>query len=196
MAVVPLTTLERVKTYGKIAADVRNGTDDTLTAMILSVSQKMEQYCSRVFGIATVTEAGILTCDEFPAFQMPIASITSVRYAASGRRADLVALPATQYEISPCKNNIRVYEVIYGGMVEATFSGGLVADTAAVIADHPALEDACKMQVISLWQRHDAPDRAGTTIGTGETTWTADYSLLKSVKADLDQNYNNQHRIF
>ena len=71
-----------------------------------------------------------------------------------------------------------------------------MADTAAVIADHPALEDACKMQVISLWQRHDAPDRTGTTIGTGETTWTADYGLLKSVKADLDQNYNNRHRIF
>lgn len=197
MSALPLTTLARVKSYGNIASSpTRADTDATLTAMIDSVSQKIEQYCSRVFLRQQVTESGALTCNEFPAFQVPIASIASVRYSQTGRRADLVTLPASQYEITPGGNNIRVYDVIYGGMIEATFTGGLADDTDEVIADHPALEDACKMQVVNLWQRHASPDRTGTTIGTGEVSWSDAYGLLKSVKSDLDQQYNNRHRIF
>lgn len=201
MAVLPLTTLERVKAYGAIGVakngstqPVRADTDETLTSMIASVSQKMEQYCSRIFGIGAVVEAGTLSCDEFICFQTPISSISQVRYSSTGRRADLAVLPASQYEISPSGDNIRIYDVEYGGLAEVSFTGGLATDTADVIAKHPVLEDACKMQVVSLWQRHTMPDRTGTTIGPGETTWTAEYSLLKSVRADLDQQYNNRHK--
>lgn len=195
MSVLPLTTFERLRAYAELKQEQRAEAAALLDAMIDSVSQKMEQYCSRVFLIHEVVEAGTLTCDEFPCFQVPVQSISRVSYSSTGRRADLVALPSSQYEISASGNNIKIYDVAYGGLVECTFTGGLAENTADVIANHPALEDACKMQVTALWQRHSTPDRTGTTLGTGETNWTADYQLLKSVKSDLDQQYNNRHRI-
>lgn len=196
MAVLALTTLARLKEYAQVpATDARASTDSVLAAMILSVSQRIAQYCSRDFAIASRVEAGVLSCDEFTCTNNPIVSIQSVRYSPTGRRADMTTLPATQYEISASGNNISIYDVAYGGIVEVTYTGGLASDTDDVIANEPALEDACKMQVTSLWKRHTIPDRTGMTLGSGDTQWTAEYGLLKDVRHVLDNQYNNRHRV-
>ena len=191
-----LTTLARVKEYitRKGNPDFRADAESVLSSMISSVSQRMEQYCSRLFQVGATTERGTLRCDEFICSRVPLASISSVRYSETGRGADLAALPSSQYEISPSGDNVRVYDVTYGGLVEVSYTGGVATDTQDVIDNHPALEEACKLQVASLWQRHTMPDRSGVTIGTGETSWTGDYSMLKEVQATLDQNYNNRHK--
>jgi hypothetical protein len=191
MPVLDLTTLARLTDYGQIKTD-RPDTGTVLAAMITSVSQRMAQYCSREFLVQTFTERRILRSELFPVQNPSVRSISSVRVSTSGRAATLAAW--TDYEISPCGNCVSVWGINSGALVEVTYSGGIAADTAGVIADHPGLEDACKMQVVSLWKRHAIPDRSGMTLGTGDTQWSADYGLLKDVKAALDQTYNNAHR--
>lgn len=191
MAVLDLTTIARVTEYGQIKTD-RPDVQTVLAAMITSVSQRMAQYCSRAFLIGTYTERRVIRSDLFPVENPDIQSITSVRVSSTGRGSDLVT--ATDYEISPNGNGVSVYGTLPGTLVEVTYVGGVAADTASVIANHPGLEDACKMQVVSLWKRHTIPDRSGMTLGTGDTQWSADYGLLKDVKAALDQTYNNAHR--
>ena len=191
MGVLDLTTLARVTDYGQIKTD-RPDVTAVLTAMISSVSQRMAQYCSREFLVGTFTERRVLRSELFPVQNPSVRSITSVRVSSSGRAADLASW--SDYEISPCGNCISVWGISSGSLVEVTYSGGVATDTADVVANHPGLEDACKMQVVSLWKRHTIPDRSGMTLGTGDTQWSADYGLLKDVKAALDQTYNNAHR--
>ena len=194
MAVLALTTLERLKAYAQIKADARADADAVLASMILSVSQKFEQYCSRLFAVEERIETGTLQCGTFLMSHVPVQSIAQVRYSQSGRRSELIGLSESDYQIGADGWSVDVFDVIPGGMIEVTYTGGLADDTDAVISDHPALEDACKMQCTSLWKRHTIPDRSGMTLGTGDTSWTAEYGLLKDVKSILDQNYNTRHR--
>lgn len=197
MATLDLTTLARLKTYAKIGAGavpVPAATDDVLSSIITYVSQKFEQYCSRGFKVEPEVESRIMRGTLFPVFRNPVASIAYVKAATSGRRTNLVTLASTQYEISPDGNSIRVWDLPAGSLVEVSYTGGVAADTAAVIASHPVLEGACKMQAVNLWQRHSSPDKTGLTVVSGETHWEGQYEMLKDVKHDLDQNYNNKHR--
>jgi hypothetical protein len=191
MAILDLTTLARLTDYGQIKTD-RADTSAVLSAMITSVSQRMAQYCSREFLTQAFLERRILRSDLFPVQNPTVQAISSVRVSTSGRAADL--RPWSDYEIAPSGNAVSIWGINSGALVEVAYIGGIASDTTEVIADHPGLEDACKMQVVSLWKRHTIPDRSGMTLGTGDTQWSADYGLLKDVKAALDQTYNMAHR--
>lgn len=193
MAVLPLTTLAAVKAYANVTGS-RPDADATLGRMILSVSQRLEQYCSRGFLIEAATERRVIHGALVPVFRNPIESITSVRAAANGRAAQLVDIASTQYEIAPNGTGVNVWGLPAGSLVEVTYTGGIADDAAGVAANHPILQEACLLQVANLWQRHDKADRTGMTIGTGDTQWSEEYHLLKEVKALLDQNYSNAHR--
>ena len=193
MAVLPLTTLAIVKAYANVPGS-RPDVDATLERMILSVSQRLEQYCSRGFLIEESTERRVIRGALVPVFRNPIESIASVRAAANGRAAQLVDIASTQYEIAPNGTGVNVWDLPVGSLVEVTYTGGIADDAAGVAASHPILQEACLLQVANLWQRHDKADRTGMTIGTGDTQWSEEFHLLKEVKALLDQNYNNAHR--
>lgn len=192
MAVLLLTTLEAVKAYGNISGS-RTDVETTLTRMISSVSQRIEQYCSRGFLIEEATERRVIRGNLLPVFRNPIASIESVRVSASGRASGLQEISSSLYEIAPGGKGIKVWDIVSGSLVEATYTGGVAEDTAAIATDHPILQEACLLQVVNLWQRHDKADRTGMTIGTGDTQWSEEFHLLKEVKSLLDQNYNNSH---
>lgn len=190
MSTLDLTTLVRLKAFGNITGDRDNA---TLSAMITSVSQGFEQYCSRGFLIATETERRILTGARFAVkARPPVLSVSSVRVAASGRAVDLAAW--SLYEISPDGGSIMVWDTQRGSLVEVTYSGGIATDTDGVIANHPKLEEMCKLQAINLWQRHTSPDKRGLTLGSGDVQWEGAYGLLPDVKKGLDQQYNAAHR--
>ena len=192
---IDLTTLARLKAYGVGgSSSPRPDTDAVLQSMISSVSQRMATYCTRDFEIGTETEARVVTCDEIPAKRNPVASIQSVKWSPTGRRSDLQALDAADYQISASGNNIQFFGVPSGALVEVAYTGGLATDTADIIARFPLLEELCKLQVASLWQRHTMPDKSGVTVGPGETTWSGEYSLLKEVREGLDNSFNNRHR--
>jgi hypothetical protein len=193
MAFLELTTLERVKAYGTFTT-VTPANDALLSDMIKSVSQRFEDYCSRPFLKTSYTETRILKGSRFPLLCTPVDSITSVKVAESGRRADLVLIASSQYEIAPDKNAVNVWDIASGSLVEAVFVGGLAADTASLITAYPALDNACRLQVTSLFKRHTMPDRTQTDLGNGSTSWIGEYDLLKEVTDTLDQQYSARHR--
>ena len=197
MAVLDLTTLANLKAFGRIGLSgvpIPAGSDDILSSMITYVSQKFEQYCSRGFMLEADVARRILRGSLVPVLREPIASIASVQIAASGRTADLVTVSASQYEIHPDGGSVRIFDACQGSLVVVNYTGGIAAATADIITDHPVLEGACKLQTLNLWQRHTSPDKSGLTVVSGNTTWEGQYEMLKDVKADLDQNYNNKHR--
>jgi len=194
VAVLPLTTLAAVKAYANIGATARADVDATLARMISSVSQRLEQYCSRGFLIEAATERRVIRGSLFPVFRNPIESIASVRASSSGRASMLLDVPAAQYEIAPNGTGVNVWDFPSGTLVEITYTGGIAEDADDVATRHPILQEACLLQVANLWQRHDKADRTGMTIGTGDTQWSEEFHLLKEAKALLDQNYNNAHR--
>lgn len=191
MATLDLTTLERLKAFGGITGATG---DAVLSSIITYVSQKFEQYCSRGFLIAAAQERRVLRGSLIPVFRDPIVSIASVRVATTGRTADLVTIVSASYEIAPDGKSVRVWDVAQGSLVEVNYTGGIGAAPADVITNHPVLEGACKLQALNLWQRHTSPDKSGLTIVSGETHWDGQYEMLKDVKRDLDQNYNNRHK--
>ena len=193
MAVLELTTLERVKAYGTYASPVAPATDTLLGQMIKSVSQRMSEYCSRSFEKASKTELRTASGAYFPVLCSPFSALSSVRVSSTGRRADLIALDSTQYDIAPDNNGVNLWGVLPGSLVEVVYTGGLAANTADVIASFPSLENACLLQVTTLYKRHAMPDRQSTDMGNGSTQWTGEYDLLDEVKSTLDQNYNARH---
>ena len=179
MAVLELTTIARVKAYGFSGTTVTDGNTDLLSDMIKSVSQRFADYCSRSFLKQEWTDTRILNGSLFPLLNTPVASITSVSVSESGRRSGMVAISSTQYEIAPDGNGIKVWDVPRGSLVEVVYEGGLAEDTTGLIANFPALEGACLLQVKSLFNRHLTPDRTTTDLGGGSTSWVGEYDLLK-----------------
>lgn len=193
MAVLDLTTVARLRAFGGISGTATE-TDTVLASIITYVSQKFEQYCSRGFMLEPDTERRILRGSLVPVVRDPIVSIQSVRVSESGRASSLATISESQYEIAPGGSCVRVWDVPQGSLVEVNFTGGLAANTTDLIAAHPVLEGACKLQALNLWQRHKSPDKTGLTVVSGDTHWEGQYEMLKDVKRDLDQNYNNRHK--
>lgn len=191
MPVLDLTTLERLKAFGNITG---SRDDAVLSSMVTYVSQKFEQYCSRLFLVGPDAESRILRGTMVPVKRYPIASVQSVQVATTGRTSGLAAISSDQYEISPDGGAVRVWDVSSGSLVVVNYTGGLADNTTVVIANEPVLEGACKLQTVNLWQRHTSPDKSGLTIVQGETHWEGAYKMLDDVRRDLDQNYNARHR--
>lgn len=194
MEVLELTTLAKVEAYGTFASTISDANKALIADMIKSVSQRLSDYCSRPFLKTTYTEARILPGSRFPLVCTPIDTITSVKVSESGRRAGLAVIASTQYEVSPDKNAVNVWDIAKGSLVEVVVVGGLAADTASLSASYPDLENACLMQVTSLFKRHAMPDRTTTDIGNGSTSWIGEYDLLKEVTDTLDQQYSVRHK--
>jgi hypothetical protein len=71
--------------------------------------------------------------------------------------------------------------------------GSMVKDS--VLNDHPQLEMACWIQAAYEWERRRSMGRSATTVGVGDTRYTADYKLLPSVREKL-KKYVVKHQRF
>lgn len=193
MPVLQLTTTARVKAYGDIQSQVWSPANEMLLSdLINAVSLGFEQYCSRGFIVAERTEARRINHWFLPASSFPVVSISSVMVSMTGNSHDYQPISESSYDISENGDGINVFGISRGALVKYTYSGGIATDTDDVIANHPSLENACRLQVLSLWKRRTSPDRSGMTLGTGETQWTGEYGLLKDVESTLRQGYINQ----
>lgn len=160
-----------------------------LQDMINKVSDDMENYCNRAFGLQSYTTESLLTGPVMQVDSVPIQSITAIYASASGRASDMALLPATAYDISAEGDGITFYTLGRGARVRAVYVGGLAATTAELIAISPALAGACDMQVANLWKRHANPDKTGMTLGNGQTNWVQEYQMLTDVKRTLDNSF-------
>lgn len=195
MSILDLTTVDRVISYmgsansGAAAGVFSPANRTTLSGMISAVSQDFENYCNRFFKSESRTHSEVLDGDTVFLPATPIASIESVMASASGRVADMVALASTEYDILPDSDGVVFYSLDRGARVLIAYTGGLAADTAALIAAHPALAGKCDLQVAMLWRRHNTADKTGMTLGGGNTSWNADYKMLEDVTDTLDNQY-------
>lgn len=195
MSVLALTTTARVIAYlgtsnsGAAALTWSPGNIAVLQDMINKVSDDMENYCNRSFGLQSYTTETLLAGPVMQVDSVPVQSITSIVGTASGRSADMATIPATAYDISADGDSITFYTLGRGARVRAVYVGGLAATTADIIANYPALAGACDMQVANLWKRHANPDKTGMTLGNGQTNWTQEYQMLTDVKRTLDNSF-------
>lgn len=188
---LPLTTVARMQSYGEFPSQAWTSSNQaTLSDMINSVSRFIENYCSRYFMLDEYTEARRINSDFVPCRAYPVTDISSVLVSYSGKSKDLNAW--SDYEISINGKGINVWGLPRNTLVKYTYTGGLATDTASIVTDYPDLENACRMQVLSLWKRHTNPDKSSMTLGTGETQWTGEYNLLKNVEMVLEQEYLSQ----
>lgn len=195
MSVLDLTTVDRVIAYmgtansGASAGVWSPGNKDIIARMISTVSQDFENYCNRFFKSESRTHSEVLDGDTVFLPATPIASIASVMASASGRVADMAALASTEYDILPDGDGVVFYSLGRGARVSIVYTGGLAADTAALIAAHPVLAGKCELQVAMLWRRHNTADKTGMTLGGGNASWNAEYKMLEDVSDTLDNEY-------
>lgn len=194
MSVLALTTVDRAIAYIGDLSSSRWGDDQKgiLSSIINAVSQEFEQYCSHGFKLESWTENRIITTDFLWCYRWPVVSVASVSISFSGRSSDLQAADSTMFEVAPNGKGISVFGAPSGSLVRYTYTGGLAADTAGIIAFHPNLEDCCLLQVVEEWKRHNNPGKTGLDLGTGATHWDAGLQLLDVVKGRLRQEYVSQ----
>lgn len=191
MSVLALTTVDRAIAYIGDLSSSRWGDDQKsiLSSIINAVSQEFEQYCSHGFKLEAWTEKRTIQTDFLWCYRWPVVSIASVSVSFSGRSADLSPLASSSYEVAPNGKGIMVFDVAPGSLVSYTYTGGLAADTAGIMSDHPNLEDCCLLQTVEEWKRHNNPGKTSIELGTGSTQWNAGLQLLDIVKQRLRQEY-------
>lgn len=195
MAVLALTTVERMLAYlgtsnsGASAQTFSDANKAVLQGIINTVSQEFENYCNRKFLTIQRPFSEILETDAIFVEGVPIVSVDSVQVSVTGRTADLASVGSTSYDIIPGGDGIVFYGFPPGSRVVGTYTGGLAADTAAVIASDPVLVGKAELQIGVLWKRHNSADKSSQTLGNGTTNWTGDYKLLPDVADTLDNQY-------
>ena len=195
MSVLDLTTVERVISYmgsansGAAAGGWSDLNKAILAGMISTVSQDFENYCNRFFKTEARTANEILDGSTLFVAAAPISSVASITGAASGRVADMIPLGIADYDILPDGEGVAFYTLGRGARVAVTYTGGIAADTASLVAAHPTLAGKCDLQVAMLWRRHNTADKTGQTLGNGNTSWSAEYKMLEDVTDALDNQY-------
>ena len=195
MSVLDLTTVDRVISYmgsansGAAAGGWSDANKLILGEMISTVSQDFENYCNRFFKSESRVANETLDGGTLFVAGAPITSVASITASSTGRVADMIALASTDYDILPDGDGIVFYTLGRGARVSVTYTGGLAASTAALIAAHPALAGKCDLQVAMLWRRHNTADKTGMTLGGTTTSWNAEYKMLDEVKDTLDNQY-------
>lgn len=188
MADLNLTTVSRVLAFLDLSEDaVRDGGLAELGVMVSAVSGALANLCNRPFLVASRTERRSLFRPTFKVMGGPARSIASVKMYPSGALSSSAAvIPATGYELQDGGNTVAIGAPFVSGMVyEVAYTGGLAEDTDEVIASFPDLEEACKMQVAYLWQRHKSLGRTSMDLGGGSTSFVKDYDLLPGVRTIL-----------
>lgn len=187
---VALTTVANVTALLGSGTGSQAGLIETqVEALIDSVSQAIELHLNRPLLSAERTEY----VDSVPgskALQLqafPVSAVSSIVYEATWdfSDADKIVTLATPDDywlqadvgiIHLAKTRTaapRAFKVVY--------TGGLVADTAAAIANYPDLVDACEKQVAHEWRRRSNLDGASHQMQGSATTYTAAVKLLPSV---------------
>ena len=157
MATFDGTTLARVRLQLSKEAD-DTSFDGLLSNLITAASRQVESWINCPFSAESRTETH--TIDDGTRTKLfldaaPVSSITSVKVDSSGQFSGSEStLTASTYTLEPKQGvlhlnfeptiGFRIYQVVY--------TGGLAADTAALIAAYPQIAQAIDMQVAYLFQ--------------------------------------------
>ena len=144
-----LTTKARVK---ELAVHGSTANDDWFDQVIAGVSAAIEAKLERYVEVASRTERfranGIRRI--FFLMGSPISSISGVTNGGSTLDTDAYRIHP---EVEGAVEFLSPPSDIWDGGLEITYTGGMAADTAALIAAYPDLALAAEKEVLSLWQR-------------------------------------------
>jgi hypothetical protein len=192
-----LTTLARVKAA---TGNTSNANDALLAQLVTSVSRDLErQMCRHAERKARVEVLAVRANERwcslagfpvdltqpFSVVACPSRNFTSGDAVAYARDVDytvdetsgaitLLSLPATFTTGAQALPIAPAY-------LQVTYTGGLAADTAGLVADYPDLADACDLQVAHRFKSKDAPGARVVKLGGAESQKEGEYKLLDRV---------------
>jgi hypothetical protein len=187
-----LTTIQRVRLFldGGGSSGFSSNVDSTLlSGMISSVSRQIEQFLGgRALETGSYTEYFNVQEGQsvFLLKAFPVSSITSVHNDAEGQYSNPIVISSDFYSINNGRALYLTWPLSPGhDGLKVVYTGGLAADTDALIAAAPDLALACDMQVAFLYKRRATLDLKSQTTEGGQTSF-ASISLLPQVKQLLD----------
>lgn len=185
-----LTTLARVKAFANADSVAWSAGVETLaTQLIRSVSRAIERHLGRELK----AEARTIDLDVEPGRSLlwlpayPVSAVASVKLDASREFASSSIVAATAYVVDGRLGAVRFLSPpgVYGPLAaRVTYTGGIAADAAAVVADgseYLDLAEACELQVLYEVRRRDNPGGTSTQGGGGSTTFEGALKLLTRV---------------
>lgn len=159
MALVEATTVARVKALLDIGSSVH---DTVIAALIASVSQRFEGFMGRLISAEARTEEHDWPDNRRETLFLrayPVTAIASIKNDPAWDFAAADALDATSYHLVADTGEVHMrYPLLPGPKaVQVVYTGGLAANTAALIAAYPAIAFAADLQCAAVWRRRSSP---------------------------------------
>lgn len=188
MAIIDLTTTARVRALLGIPDDDTSA-DTNVGRLITSVSARIERYLRRSVEVAARTE--YFDCDvgiyQHSLAAFPVTSLTSVKNSQSYAWADATAkVEGADFTLDSASGVITQlrYWLVGSRTVQVVYTGGLAANTAAILSTYPDLADACEKQVVEEHNRRGSMLRKSSSV-SGATEASESVTLLPIVREIL-----------
>ena len=164
-----LTTLQRVRDFLKVPTG-KTEPDTLINQFIPQVSQAIERYLGRE-GLIQSTARIEYHDAEYGQMNLwlrafPVTSIAEIANDYDRAFAATSVVDAGNYVLYPNTGRVNFYKVaLIGGpqVVRVTYTGGIAANTAALVTAAPDLALACEMQVAFLFQRKNILGSTGSS---------------------------------
>ena len=170
MATFDGTTLARVRLALFKAAD-DTSFDELLAQLITTASRQVERWLNAPFSAEARVETFTVEDGSRTKFFLgasPVSAITSVKVDGTGAYSgDETTLDASSYILEPNEGVVGMrFEPSLGFQrYRVSYTGGLAATTAALIAEYPELATAIDMQTAYLFHMSDRPHIEQQSLG-------------------------------
>ena len=188
---VSLTTIAEVKLL-LTSAYASTESDPLIESFIITGSEEITRYLGFHTLLSSRTETyhvrhgkRILTLDG----RFVTGGLTSIKTSDHPTKFDTaVELLETDYVLHDAAGWIRFMcrQANWDYYVRVTYSSGLGANAAAVVATHKQISYAAALQVKYFLQRRDSPGGNITTLAGGATSFNGQYAFLREVRSILD----------
>jgi uncharacterized phiE125 gp8 family phage protein len=187
MATFDGTTLERIRlALLKDSDDTKH--DSILSLLITEASAQVEAYLARPFLLESRQE--LQSVDDPRQISIflhaaPVASVASVEFDSSGQFAGLeTTIDADRYilDLRTGEMRLRFTPSVGFNCWRVTYTAGLAADTAALIAAYPLIARAIDLQVVALYHRVDDPQAESRSLGGAAVKVSEPMGLIKAAE--------------
>ena len=194
------TTTAKVKELLDISSS--DSTHDAVIGrLVTAVSQRIESFIDRPLETAARTEEYDLRPRQRVIFlrAYPLTAqtdIASVKIATDWDFAGTSAVNSNDYHVDlntgalhfnfyPIQNYLGNNMATAYGAVQVVYTGGFAGTVDGVIANYPAIAEACATQVVAMWRRRDQPHVKTTYIGDYASTVEGPLTFLPDVREAL-----------
>jgi len=187
MTLLDLTTTADVKTLLVMSGSSH---DTLIGEMVTDMSRRFGQEMGRSLMAESQTEVfkarqGQRTLGVTAA---PMSALTSLKVSITKDFSGVTALTSnSDFVIDLAEGEIEFLFVLDSGYIEAAYTGGMAANTAAFKTAYPDIARACSKQVAYEFERRGRPN-SSTTVSGANRTYEDPLGLLADVQRVLDMN--------